>query len=280
MIEAFVHGTLHPDNADAENIKLIHLEHAAEAHAMIGELDALETARQLGVDPITGKPPRTEKKWNELAELFANEPGRIRRRFDEHLAAYADAFGLVAADAFAISIQLRHRGIEVVQRTKPEPMAVSLIVLNNPRLHAEDQWDEGHPWHYLYEGDRATPVPVDQIEPSDKVHQFDIKLPKDEHRKRERLESMHREAVKQLERDRQRYEDLRLSGTDAISEYDRTIAYGGNLQLAWASSTAMKFCHVRHSLARVAELNRLLGKDAVLFDTADAAPASPTSPGA
>lgn len=101
MIEAFVHGTLHPDDADLENVKAIHLEHAAEAHAMLDELDALETARQHGVDPVTGKPPRTEKKREELAELFANEPGRIQRGFDEQLAAYADAFGLTAADAFA-----------------------------------------------------------------------------------------------------------------------------------------------------------------------------------
>jgi hypothetical protein len=47
-------------------------------------------------------------------------------------------------------------------------------------------------------------------------------------------------------------------GVDALSQYDREIAHGGNDELAWASAIALKYNHISGARGRVQWLEQQL----------------------
>jgi len=156
------------------------------------------------------------------------------------LALYAEDFGEDAARQLDTWARYQHRyGSE-----------------DDPREPERSQhYDPGHPWHYLRQGDAARPVPVQDIEPATDVEtSFTGALPRNVAKRAVKLRTMLVDQRRQLDEDKARYQDLIDRGADALSEYDRNIAHGGNIELAWASAVALKYNQIRNGLARVAWL--------------------------
>lgn len=66
----------------------------------------------------------------------------------------------------------------------------------------------------------------------------------------------------QLAADREQYGEIIVHGAEALSRYDREIAYGGNNELARVSSLALKYNHIRLGLGRVTWLRQRLPSQA------------------
>jgi len=112
--EAIDAGVISDEDLTPDNIAALHDEHAREALTLLHDLDAVLDARRRGVDPRTGKPPRTHAAREKLRRLLQDEPARLERSFENLMAVYEEAFGPQAADAFAKAIRARHAGVEVV----------------------------------------------------------------------------------------------------------------------------------------------------------------------
>jgi hypothetical protein len=323
--EAIEAGKLNEDDAVPENLKALHEEHAQHLLTLLSDLDALLDARRRGVDPQTGRVPRTPKQKERLESTFRTEPGRLEREFDVLMDVYEEAFGAGAADAFRKAVRAWHAGMEVITENAPvlppltdainigafgmeedgnaihpaaeeieeitEQLADELLQLTDgPEREALlskyaqdfgetaarelDRWsllkpqtggvddhgyDPAHPWHYYHEGEGAEPMPLDQI-PARPVtlEQFGVNWPKGLVKQRATMERVLASQRKQLEEDEQRYEELVQNGVEALSRYDREIAYAGNDDLAWASAIALKFAHISGGRGRIACLERRL----------------------
>jgi hypothetical protein len=362
----------------------VHAAHATECLAILEQLDALEEAKGMRVDPRTGKKPRTPQTRERLRRYLETAPVEARKTFDTLMDVYTDAYGSVAAHAFRQALEATHAGLQI--RVKPAeppqadaaskpvtetqdtpndeslepppptreddpapPVAVPLTraveravfgedefgpvepspeeVSEITQVHAEKlielrqsldevnralgrarenerpaliqkkdralcayqqslglyeedfgrqaaerldawvreqvyfretpeaQYDPGHPWHYYAEGDGMEPMSVDEIAPTltDEAW-IASSLPKNRTKRVEKLRQMLGDQESQLAQDKQRYIDLVKRGAQALSDYDRQIAHGGNDELAWASSIALKYNHIRNGLGRVAWL--------------------------
>lgn len=111
--EALETGRILDEDNHPENIKAIHDEHAREALATLHDLDAVLDARRRGVDPSTGKPPRTHASRERLRQFLEKEPNRLELHFNNLMEVYEDAFGPQAADAFTKFLRATHAGIKV-----------------------------------------------------------------------------------------------------------------------------------------------------------------------
>jgi hypothetical protein len=120
--EAIDAGLIVEEEINPDKKKAVHEEHAREALAVLHDLDAVFDARRRGVDPATGKPPRTPASKQRLQKLFATEPNRLERCWDTLIGTYESVFGVEASDAFAKAVKAWHAGIEVVS-DRPEPPA-------------------------------------------------------------------------------------------------------------------------------------------------------------
>jgi len=76
-------------------------------------------AKRRGVDPCTGKAPKTPKQKEALETLFLEEPARLERSFNMLMDAYEDVFGAEAADAFRKAIRAWQAGVEVIAEHPP-----------------------------------------------------------------------------------------------------------------------------------------------------------------
>jgi len=112
-------GKIYEDDATPENIKALHEEHAQHAVVILATLDALLDAKRRGVDPCTGKAPKTPKQREALETLFCEEPARLERSFNMLMDAYEDVFGTEAAEAFRKAIRAWQAGVEVVAEHPP-----------------------------------------------------------------------------------------------------------------------------------------------------------------
>jgi hypothetical protein len=325
MEEAILNGTLQPEDAEPENLAALHEEHARHAMTILHDLDAVMDARRMGVDPRSGKAPRTDKQREALEQLFKHEPPRLQREFDILIDVYEEAFGPEAADAFHKAIRAWHAGVEVIGEAPPtlRPLASSIeagvfgveddgsnvdpaddeiaaitscvadklagssnetergAVLESyaqdfsqkasdeldrwTRLHAEAveggscDYDPGHPWHYLDRGDAAEPLPLDSISTRTvtKEH-FNVRWPKAAAKRHELMQEMITREQTQLADDERRYQALAKEGAEALSQYDREIAHGGDDELAWASAIALKFNHISLARGRIQWLEQQL----------------------
>lgn len=119
-------------------------------------------------------------------------------------------------------------------------------------------YDPGHPWHYLACGDRATPVPFDAIPPArDYDRSLERELPRPTAKRIVRAREILASERRDLEEARCRYEDVIARGADALSRYDRDIAYGGNDELARAGTLALLFNQIAWRRGRIAFLERI-----------------------
>lgn len=115
-------GILDPSDAQPENVKALHEQHAADALAILRAIDQVKDARSRSTDPSTGKRPRTHAAREKLRRSLENEPERLERSFQIAMGSYANAFGEEAADAFAQFVRARHEGIPVIgDPTPPTP---------------------------------------------------------------------------------------------------------------------------------------------------------------
>ena len=358
--EAIDAGVIDGDQLDEAGIRSIHDELARQCLVVMADLDALREASERGINPLTGKAPRTAKQRTKLDALLREEPLRLQRELDETMDAYATAFGDDAAQGFRQTLDEWHQSGDLDRAGPCDPPVVDfrdtdglpvgvptsgavasgafgldeageLVSPNEEeateitdslaeelrkilhltgdcgcekgrvqtaaadelrRQYAESlekyetdfgtetaqqldawvrreaaaehdeptQYDPGHPWHYLPDGDNAQPVPVNEI-PASNVERshLNIKLPKDRKKRAAKLRQILADQQTQLEADVARYEELIANGAAALSRYDREIAHGGNDALAWASAIALKFNHIAGGRGRVAWLQAELG---------------------
>jgi hypothetical protein len=123
---------------DADNLSGLHTEHGTALRQALAELETVQDARRRGVDPATGKAPRTKAKRAALPTQLSQEVERLERWWQTLLDTYEAAFGDVAAEAFGKAIRATHAGIEVVADltktvtpplpTFPEPTALRAAV--------------------------------------------------------------------------------------------------------------------------------------------------------
>lgn len=123
----------------------------------------------------------------------------------------------------------------------------------------DGHYGPGHPWHYLPQGDNAPPVPVDAIPAAENLaHTFDRELPKPRAKRLVKARELLDAERRGLEDDCKRYQEIIERGADALSQYDREIAHGGDLELARASALALKHNHIAWRKGRIAVLEREL----------------------
>ena len=117
--EALEAGVLDESDCEPANLKALHEQHASHALLTLRALDKVMDARRRGIDPSTGKPPRTAATREKIQRLLESEPARLERWFSTLMETYADAFGYEAADAFAKAIRAWHAGVKVEADTTP-----------------------------------------------------------------------------------------------------------------------------------------------------------------
>jgi hypothetical protein len=110
---AIEEGVVDESDGDPENLKALHDNYTRECLGTLRALDVITDARRRGVDPGTGKKPRTKGAQERLSKYFAEEPGRLKRTFEILIDTYGNAFGSQAADAFSKFLRARHAGIAV-----------------------------------------------------------------------------------------------------------------------------------------------------------------------
>ena len=117
--EAIEAGRIQPEDAEPENVKSIHEEHAREMLATLHDLEAVLDARRRGVDPRNNKAPMLAEAKERLRKFFETEPARLERNYQNLLAVYEEVFGDEAADAFDKAVRAWHAGVAVVAESKP-----------------------------------------------------------------------------------------------------------------------------------------------------------------
>ncbi|MGE3776146.1 MAG: hypothetical protein AB7F89_03095 [Pirellulaceae bacterium] len=134
-----------------------------------------------------------------------------------------------------------------------------------------NSYEPTHPWHYLAEGVGAPPVPLNQIPPDENATNFlESSLPKGSTKRLERARQLLDEDRKRLAADKLRYAEIIERGANALSRYDREIAYTSD-DIAVACTLALKSRHISMGLGRIARLEQLIKIDATgrLFTDAD-----------
>jgi hypothetical protein len=131
--EAIDAGVISDEDAEPENVKAIHGEHARELLITLHDLDAVHEARRRGVDPRNNKAPMLKEAKERLQKFFETEPTRLENWYANLLGVYADAFGSEAAQAFDKAVRAWHAGIEVSSRA-PAPAIISPPPIQEPQM--------------------------------------------------------------------------------------------------------------------------------------------------
>lgn len=222
-----------PIELDAEQIAVLIHEHANELIGMLGEIEALQQATRTRTDPRSGRTHRDSQSAAKAAERYAVEVRRFTASYADALAAFEEGFGSDAA-----------RRLDEWARAEVAG-----------RFHKRGGYEPGHPWHYYLAGDNAPPIPFDEISPCDEAGAWlERDLPKNATKRRTKMRELLKREEHQLAEDREQYEAVIARGAEALSRYDREIAYGGNDELARACTLALKYNHIRLALGRIAWL--------------------------
>jgi hypothetical protein len=112
--EAIEAGAIGENDCNPDSICSLHEEHARHLLSALRALDTVLDARRRGVDPGTGKKPRSHGARERLRKYLDEEPGRLERSFTATLGVYEDVFGSQAADTFTKALRACHAGIDVV----------------------------------------------------------------------------------------------------------------------------------------------------------------------
>ncbi len=115
-----------------------------------------------------------------------------------------------------------------------------------------------HPWRYIRAGDDAPPVPFDDIPPAEDYDgSVERDLPKPAAKRIVKARQILEAERRDLEQARLHYEDVIACGAEALSRYDREIAYGGNDELARAGTLALLYNQIAWRKGRIAYLEQL-----------------------
>lgn len=114
LADAIDAGTITAEDAEPENLAGLHAGHGAALHQALLDLDTVHDARRRGLNPATGKVPRTKAKRAALPATLDHEIERLERWWRTLLETYEAAFGDAAADAFGKAVRAAHAGIAVI----------------------------------------------------------------------------------------------------------------------------------------------------------------------
>jgi hypothetical protein len=224
-----------PIEPDAEQVAALLYEHSNELIGLLGEAEALQDAIRNGADPRNGHTYRDAETAAKAAQKHTTELRRIVRSYADALAVFEEGFGPDATRALDEWVRAEVAG----------------------GTHRRGGYDPGHPWHYYVAGDNAPPTPYEQIPPCEDAGRWlEQDLPKNPAKRVAKMRDLLEREEQQLAADRQRYEEVIAHGAEALSRYDREIAYGGNDDLARASTLALKYNHIRLGLGRIAWLRQ------------------------
>lgn len=146
-----------------------------------------------------------------------------------------------------------------VSESRPSEAASSL----NANSLDDHRYPPNHPWHYLGEGDNAPPVPFDDIPPAENYDgSVERDLPKPAVKRIIKARQILEAERTGLEQARLHYEDVIARGAEALSRYDREIAYGGNDELARAGTLALLYNQIAWRKGRIAFLKCTQGMGA------------------
>ncbi|MCG3131548.1 MAG: hypothetical protein FLDDKLPJ_02344 [Phycisphaerae bacterium] len=231
---------------DADAIAEMTAEHAHEMIVLLADCEAVADAIRTGHDPRSGRTPKTPEARARLGEHLATEERRLRESYADAVAAYAEAFGDDAANALDAWVRKVVAG----------------------RSACGASYEPTHPWHYFHAGDNAAPMPVNEIPADSDAGRFiESDLPKNPAKRIARLHDLAERERQQLDADVSRYADIVERGAEALSRYDREIAYSSDA-LALASALALKYRHISLGRGRLqwikSELERLGASN--LFD--------------
>ena len=90
------HGVIDPS---ADDVRAMTEEHARELLGIVIEVDHLQRCWRHGVDPVSGKVPRSGNRREALRDRLVREVERLEQHYQNMLAAYAEGFGWTATDA-------------------------------------------------------------------------------------------------------------------------------------------------------------------------------------
>lgn len=115
----------------------------------------------------------------------------------------------------------------------------------------------GHPWHYYPPGDNAPPIPFESIPASESAGRLLAdELPKSPVKRILAIRTLLESEQAELVNAHARYQAVVESGAEALSQYDREIAYGGNDELARAGALAILYNQISWRRGRIACLER------------------------
>lgn len=230
-----------PIEPDAEQVAALVYEHANELIGILCEAETLRDAIRNGSDPRSGHVYRNAETAAKAADTHAAELRRVERSYTDALAAFEEGFGRYATQSLDEWVRAEVAG----------------------GTHRRGGYDPGHPWHYYAAGDHAPPIPFDQIPPCEDAGRWlEQALPRNPAKRVAKMRELLEHEELQLAADRQRYDEIIARGAEALSRYDREIAYGGNDELARASSLALKYNHIRLGLGRIAWLRQRVSSQA------------------
>jgi len=235
---AFGWTTDGPIAPDDEEVAALTAEHANGMIVLLSDSHAVEDAMRFGYDPATLRSPSTPEKRDTLMQSLEIEQKRLAESYTDSVNVYADAFGEPAA-------------IELDRWVR------TIIAAGDPH---KSPYPPSHPWHYFHAGDNAPPVPVDEIPADDDAGRYlEPGLPKNQTKRIARLREWLTREQEQLEADRVRYADIVERGAEALSRYDREIAYSSDV-MARACALSLKYRHVSLALGRLQWIKDELGK--------------------
>lgn len=243
--DAVAHGifgwtTEGPIVPDKEEVFAITTEHSLELRGLLLDLQAVQDATRTGCDPRTGQAARNAEAAEQLRERCESDEWRLKQGYSDAIAVFAEAFGQDAADELDRWVRARVAG--------------SGEALNS--------YEPTHPWHYLAEGDGASSVPLNQIPRDENAgHFLESSLPKNPKKRLERVCQLLDQERDRLAADKLRYLEIVERGAEALSRYDREIAYTSD-ELAVACTLALKYRHISLGLGRIAWLEQQVEKDA------------------
>lgn len=227
-----------PMEPDEHEIAALVQEHSNELAGLLIESEALADAVRTGVDPRTGRMPRTQEAVEKANARWRQELEQAKLSHANMLAAFEEGFGPKASRELDDWVRSRVAGT-------PKRLP----------------YDPGHPWHYYWAGDAAEPLAYEDIPPSEDAGRWlERDLPKNPAKRLARLQELLTSETQHLEEDRRRYEEILARGAEALSQFDREIAYGGNDELARAGTIALKYNHIRMGLGRVRWLREQLDR--------------------
>ena len=90
----------------ADDVRAITLEHARGLAGILFAISHLQDCIVWGIEPGSRKTPRRRSQREAIGQRLTEEIVRLNRNYDDLLAAFANGFGLEAAEALNLFVRL------------------------------------------------------------------------------------------------------------------------------------------------------------------------------